>query len=57
MKTTIFFSGVSLALLTSALILPAQPGQTPIVKNPPVNVEVMFSNRGVAFQMLVNKKW
>ena len=57
MKTTIFFSGVFLALLTSAVVLPAQPGQAPTVKNPPVNVEAMFSNRGVAFQMLVNKKW
>ena len=55
MKTIIFLLGAFPVLLSSAVVLRAQSAP-PTVKNPPVNVEVMFSNRGTAFQMLVNKK-
>ena len=55
MKTIIFLLGAFPVLSSSAVVLRAQSAP-PTVKNPPVNVEVMFSNRGTAFQMLVNKK-
>jgi hypothetical protein len=56
MKIAIFLPGVLSLLLASAIMLSGQSAPPPAVKNPPVNVEVMFSNRGTAFQMLVNKK-
>lgn len=45
----------TLLLISAASDLSAQEQPNP-VKNPPVNVETLFSNRGVAFQMMVNKK-
>ncbi len=49
------FIGIATLLLPWLVMAQEQPGP-PMVKNPPIMMEVMAGNRAFAYQMIVNKK-
>ncbi len=59
MKTLIYCTLISAFMAINSLNaqeVASQNETAPIVKNPPVTAETMFSNNGVHFQTIINKK-
>ncbi|QFG53889.1 hypothetical protein [Chryseobacterium sp.] len=54
-KKLIYISFTALTLL-AGISLDAQETEANPIQNPPVNVEEMTGNRGVSFQMILDKK-